>query len=233
MTSPQRAQSRPKRAAVAMPKVVMIGDAGVGKTLFLYTAMHANPANVANNAVLPPTMPTIGVDFQNTTRRLSNRRRLTLRMWDTAGEERWSAIVSSYFRSADAVILMYDVSDQSSFDRITSHWLELALRDLAPNDPRPAFVVLANKTDRPERVDRETAEQFAASIDALYLRSNNVQTGGNYARTNLDIIAAHLVRTGAALADDDGVPMVRCAPRDTVQLGASQAPKRRWWRCTI
>ena len=64
---------------------------------------------------------TIGVDFLIKTLDL-NGDKIKLQIWDTAGQERFRTITQSYYRSANAIIIVYDVSNQPSFDRLPE-WL--------------------------------------------------------------------------------------------------------------
>ncbi|VDN91210.1 unnamed protein product [Brugia pahangi] len=87
-------------------KVVFLGDSAVGKTCFLSRFCH-NRFKLLFNA-------TIGVDFTVKTIRLCNRV-VAVQLWDTAGQERFRSITEQYFRKADGVILMYDVTSERSF----------------------------------------------------------------------------------------------------------------------
>ncbi|VBB25686.1 unnamed protein product [Acanthocheilonema viteae] len=87
-------------------KVVFVGDSAVGKTCFLHRFCH-NRFKLLFNA-------TIGVDFTIKTIRLCDRI-VAVQLWDTAGQERFRSITKQYFRKADGIILMYDVTSEQSF----------------------------------------------------------------------------------------------------------------------
>ncbi len=42
--------------------------------------------------------------------------------WDTAGQDRFKTITSSYYRGADGIIIVYDITDRTSFDHV-KNWL--------------------------------------------------------------------------------------------------------------
>ena len=67
-------------------------------------------------------LSTIGVDFKFKTIEV-NGEKVKLQIWDTAGSEAFKSIVSAYYRGADAVILVFDNSDQLSFEQLTSFWI--------------------------------------------------------------------------------------------------------------
>jgi 50S ribosomal subunit-associated GTPase HflX len=67
------------------------------------------------------------------------------RVWDTAGQERFRAITRSHYRRADGALLVYDVSDAESFERL-GEWLH-TLRETA-GESLTAAMVLENKVDK-------------------------------------------------------------------------------------
>ena len=67
-------------------------------------------------------LATIGVDFRFRTLEIGNKI-VKLQIWDTAGQERFRTITSAYYKGADAVIMVYDVTRKESFDEVDSFWL--------------------------------------------------------------------------------------------------------------
>jgi GTPase SAR1 family protein len=48
---------------------------------------------------------------------------VNVHIWDTAGQERFFALTKAYFQRADGVLLVYDVNDRLSFEKIESYWM--------------------------------------------------------------------------------------------------------------
>ncbi|CAN7992410.1 unnamed protein product, partial [Ixodes pacificus] len=93
-------------------KVVIVGDSGVGKSCLLN--------RVCKNAFAPTFKSTIGVDFQVKSMTVDGRQ-VAMQLWDTAGQERqfmFRSITKQYYRRADGVILVYDVTSETSFKNI-------------------------------------------------------------------------------------------------------------------
>uniref|UniRef100_A0A0N5AKQ6 RAB44 protein n=1 Tax=Syphacia muris TaxID=451379 RepID=A0A0N5AKQ6_9BILA len=87
-------------------KVVFVGDSAVGKTCFLHRFCH--------NRFKPLFNATIGVDFTVKTIKVKDKI-VAVQLWDTAGQERFRSITKQYFRKADGVIVMYDVTSEQSY----------------------------------------------------------------------------------------------------------------------
>ncbi|KAG1948282.1 ras-related protein Rab-30 [Pimephales promelas] len=94
-------------------KIVLIGNAGVGKTCLVRRFTQG---------LFPPGQgATIGVDFMIKTVEIKGVK-VKLQIWDTAGQERFRSITQSYYRSANALILTYDITCEDSF-RCLPEWL--------------------------------------------------------------------------------------------------------------
>ncbi|VDN57676.1 unnamed protein product [Dracunculus medinensis] len=115
-------------------KVVFIGDSAVGKTCFLHRFCH--------NRFKPLFNATIGVDFTVKNIRLGNRT-VAVQLWDTAGQERFRSITKQYFRKADGVILMYDVTSEQSFLNVRS-WIDSVRVGV---DEKCVICLVGNKVD--------------------------------------------------------------------------------------
>ncbi|CAN1333798.1 GTP-binding protein YPTM2 [Linum perenne] len=90
-------------------KLLLIGDSGVGKSCLLL--------RFADDSYLDSYISTIGVDFKIRTVEQDGKT-IKLQIWDTAGQERFRTITSSYYRGAHGIIVVYDVTDQESFNNV-------------------------------------------------------------------------------------------------------------------
>ncbi|XP_034489058.1 ras-related protein Rab-7a-like isoform X3 [Drosophila innubila] len=89
---------------------------------------------------------TIGADF-STKDIVINDRLITMQIWDTAGQERFQAMGSAFYRGADCCILVYDITNRSSFNSLNS-WRDEFLIQANSQDPHKfPFIVLGNKVD--------------------------------------------------------------------------------------
>uniref|UniRef100_A0A9J2PDI4 Ras-related protein Rab-43 n=1 Tax=Ascaris lumbricoides TaxID=6252 RepID=A0A9J2PDI4_ASCLU len=104
-------------------KIVLIGDMGVGKTCVVQ--------RFKNGTFIERQGTTIGVDFTMKTLVIEGKR-VKLQIWDTGGQERFRTITQSYYRSANGIILCYDMTCRQSFESL-QRWLDDVSKFAAPN----------------------------------------------------------------------------------------------------
>ncbi|PNY07573.1 ras-related protein RABE1c-like [Trifolium pratense] len=88
-------------------KLLLIGDSGVGKSCLLL--------RFSDGSFTTSFITTIGIDFKIRTIELDGKR-IKLQIWDTAGQERFRTITTAYYRGAMGILLVYDVTDEASFN---------------------------------------------------------------------------------------------------------------------
>ena len=81
-------------------------------------------------------------------------------IWDTAGQEKYHALAKNYYQGAAGALLVYDVTDEDSFERATNWYKEL-IHEIGKDAP---IMLAGNKSDLPTHtVDKDKADQFARS----------------------------------------------------------------------
>mmetsp|Transcript_30838 Transcript_30838/g.49455 ORF Transcript_30838/g.49455 Transcript_30838/m.49455 type:complete len:237 (+) Transcript_30838:490-1200(+) len=143
-------------------KVVMLGAAAVGKTSLVYHFSHGRSAL--------ETPSTIGVAFSTKVCQLDDGSSIKFQIWDTAGQEQYHSLSSLYYRSAQAALVVYDITNEESFKAVKT-WVH----ELATLGPAGAIVVvIGNKTDlvKKRRVSIETAQGYAESRGAWYIETS-------------------------------------------------------------
>lgn len=89
--------------------------------------------------------------------------------WDTAGQERFRTITSAYYRGADGIIMVYDVSNQESFDHVND-WLSEVNRYASEGTCK---LLVGNKSDKTDKVvSTEKANAYAASLGVACLETS-------------------------------------------------------------
>ena len=143
-------------------KVLLVGDCGVGKTSLIrrFTKGYFSESQSS----------TIGVDFGMKTLDVHGDK-IKLQCWDTAGQEKFRALTQSYYRNADAVILVFDITKKGTFASIPQ-WLSDVQKYTSKNTVR---VLVGNKTDlkgNVRMVNTRSAANLAEFEDLLYLETS-------------------------------------------------------------
>ncbi len=141
-------------------KVLLVGDSVTNKSGIMLRFCDAN-----YNAQ-EPYIATIGVDFKIKLLEV-NASIIKLQIWDTAGQERFRSITSTYYRGSSGIVLVYDITNEESFQNL-SDWLR-EIRQYADKDVD--IIVLGNKCDLSEnrQVSTERGRQFAGEHGLMFL----------------------------------------------------------------
>ncbi|KAI1232635.1 hypothetical protein IHE44_0006466 [Lamprotornis superbus] len=115
-------------------RLLLLGDSGVGKTCLLcrFTDNQFHPAHIS----------TIGVDFKMKTIEVDGIK-VRIQIWDTAGQERYQTITKQYYRRAQGIFLVYDISSERSYQHIVK-WAS-DVDEYAPDGVQK--ILIGNKAD--------------------------------------------------------------------------------------
>ncbi|KAK4811819.1 hypothetical protein QYF61_010321 [Mycteria americana] len=162
--------------------VMLLGDSGVGKTCFLL--------QFKDGAFLSGTfIATVGIDFRNKVVAVDGVK-VKLQIWDTAGQERFRSITHAYYRDAQALLLLYDITSKMSFDNIRA-WLT-EIHEYAQKDV--VIMLLGNKADVSS--ERAVRTEDGASLAREYgvpFMETSAKTGMNVELAFLAIAKLHRV----------------------------------------
>eukprot|EP00978_Attheya_sp_CCMP212_P026945 scaffold89584_cov51-Attheya_sp.AAC.3 len=125
-------------------KLLMLGESGVGKSMFL--------KRIAEDDFSNDFSPTIGIDFKNLVVDLDDEDEdddhsdddgIKIQLWDLPGKEEYRTIATAYFDGTHGVLLMYDVTDRHSFDSIRN-WIHLIDDKIGTH---VSIILVGNKCD--------------------------------------------------------------------------------------
>ncbi|XP_044065196.1 ras-related protein Rab-13 isoform X3 [Siniperca chuatsi] len=147
-------------------KLLLIGDSGVGKTCLIIRLAEDN----FNSTYIS----TIGIDFKVKTIEVDGKK-VKLQVWDTAGQERFKTITTAYYRGAMGIILVYDITDEKSFENI-QNWMKSIKENASAGVSR---MLLGNKCDieAKRKVSKETGEKSFLSLARDILQKSSKKTG--------------------------------------------------------
>ena len=138
-----------KREEIISFKLLLLGDSTVGKTAFIL--------RFCDDKFDDDSLTTIGLDQKNKFVKRGDKK-IELHIWDTAGQERFRSIAKNLYKGADGIILMYDISNNSSFQNI-KRWIS-SIKE-AVDITKIALVIVGNKCDLPDAekvVDQDTRQ---------------------------------------------------------------------------
>ena len=113
-------------------KVVFVGNTGVGKTSIIYKYLRNNT----------PVIPTVAGNSMPIEVQLDNVNVVKLNVWDTSGSENYQCLVPMYARTSQVAIVVFDVTEEKSFEDV-EEWLKY----LNTNSNTPNIFLVGNKTD--------------------------------------------------------------------------------------
>ncbi|CDR48007.1 CYFA0S41e00320g1_1 [Cyberlindnera fabianii] len=168
-------------------KVIILGDSGVGKTSLMQ--------RFVNGKFSHQYKATIGADFL--TKELSiDDKTVTMQLWDTAGQERFQSLGVAFYRGADCCVLVYDVTNQKSFENISVWKDEFLVQANVKNPENFPFVIIGNKVDVDESkkvVTTKKAQQFAQNLGNLPLFQTSAKEAVNIDQA-FDVIARNALQ---------------------------------------
>lgn len=169
-------------------KLVVIGESGVGKTSFV--------TNYVDGKFPQKVFSTIGIDYQSK-KIMHDNQEITLKIWDTAGNEKYRSLSRSYCRGAHAIIVVYDVNKPPSFEK--GYQLAAELKNTSVLHPNCPFIFVGNKIDNTLNCDSFSPRELefphflvsaktGQGIDECFLGIIDIATNSEIFHKNKDII---------------------------------------------
>ena len=158
-------------------KILLLGDSSVGKSCLLL--------RYCDDSFQDIHLATIGLDFRLKTINLENNKKIKAQIWDTAGQDRFRAITKNYYRGANGILLIFDITDRSSFEHIRN-WIE-QIKEEAPE--QIIIYLVGNKIDNENNrvVTNEEAKKLAEEFKLKYYETS-AKNSINVDTTFLDLI---------------------------------------------
>nr|XP_005909826.1 PREDICTED: ras-related protein Rab-15 [Bos mutus] len=164
-------------------RLLLIGDSGVGKTCLL--------CRFTDNEFHSSHISTIGVDFKMKTIEVDGIK-VRIQIWDTAGQERYQTITKQYYRRAQGIFLVYDISSERSYQHIMK-WVS-DVDEYAPEGVQK--ILIGNKADEEQKrqVGREQGQQLAREYGMDFYETSactNLNIKESFTRLTELVLQAH------------------------------------------
>ena len=144
-------------------QLLIIGDSTVGKSSILsrYTKGDFNYNYLA----------TVGLDFF-TKDEIFDGKTIRIKIWDTAGQERYKSLTQGYFRNAEGIMVVFDVSNLDTFNNL-KYWIQSIKTNINVDKGHVPVIIIGNKIDIFEReVSKEAGENFAKEQNFDYFETS-------------------------------------------------------------
>ena len=134
-------------------KIIILGDLSSGKTNIIN--------RYVSNKFVEDSKPTIGVEMFEKNYKIAEDS-VTAQIWDTAGQEKYNSLTSSYYRGAQGAIVVYDITQKDSFEKV-----EKLVNDLREKSETKIYIILVgNKIDKEQNriISKEEGENLAEKL---------------------------------------------------------------------
>ena len=160
-------------------QLLIIGDSTVGKTSIL--------SRFANGTFNSNYLATVGLD-NFTKDEIIDNKTIRIKIWDTAGQERYKSLTKGFFRNAEGVMLVYDVTNSETYENL-KFWLQSIKNNMSSDMGEIPIIIIGNKIDCEDReVIKEEAEKFWKEQGYQYFETS-AKTGDN-----IDMTIKYLVK---------------------------------------
>ena len=142
-------------------KILLIGDTSVGKTSIL--------CKYIDDEFSDTYLSTIGIEFKIKPL-IINGKKVLLRIWDTSGQERYRSITQNFYRNANGILFIFDITKKETFDNIKI-WLTDSENC---EDNKVTKMLIGNKIDleNKRKIDNETIKKFAEKKEMKYFEAS-------------------------------------------------------------
>ena len=142
-------------------KIVMLGDTTVGKTSIINSYL--------NKDFSQDMLSNIGIDKNNKKIKMKDGNEIKLVIWDTAGQERFHSVATSTIKSAQGVIVSFDLTNEKTFKSV-SRWLN----DIKDNNNNIPILLFGNKCDMLEQrvVEEKDIDTFVSRNKLIYYETS-------------------------------------------------------------
>ena len=149
-------------------KMIVIGDAGVGKSCLTGRAIKDKFDDSYS--------PTVGFEFLTFTTQIEDKI-IKLQIWDTCGQEVYRSLISNFYRNASLAMMVYSIDSKESFIHINQWLKEIRVQ----SNPDVKIILIGNKNDLDDKrqVPKEEAQKFIDENQLLYFEETSAKTGLN------------------------------------------------------
>ena len=166
-------------------KIILIGNSGVGKRSF-FRKISTGEFSEKNISTIGIEKKTIDLDIDIDNNGKTEKKKFTISLFDTAGQEKFRAVTLNYYKGSDGIFLLYDITDKTSFEHVKT-WIDSIRESLGKNkDAKYVIILIGNKLDLIEEgiEERQVSEDEAKKICEEY----DMKWGGEQSIKSMDYL---------------------------------------------
>ena len=151
-------------------KVVLLGESGVGKTSIITQFISKNFNQRCPSSVTAQFISKI-MKFPEYSKNLK------FDIWDTVGQEKYRSLTKIFYKDADIIIFVYDITTEFSFKAIKDYWYKETKEH---TDIEPILALAANKIDlyKDEQITNSDGKEYADEINAIFQNTSALSNTG-------------------------------------------------------
>ena len=149
-------------------KVILVGEPGTGKTSLINVAIGQEFKEESNSTLSSTFVPK---KFKK------DGKEYNVNIWDTAGQEKYRSLTKIFYKDAKAIIFVYDITTEYSFNELKNYWYE---ETKANSDGNPILALVGNKIDlyESQKVSNNEGNDFAEKIGAIFQTTSAQSNSG-------------------------------------------------------
>ena len=147
-------------------EVILVGESNVGKTSIF--------KKFIDDTFSDTLACTINIDYRVKSIKINENLIVDLKIYDTAGQEKFKALTKKYYQNANGVILVFDLTDENSFTKLNK-WVN----DINDNAGNVEVILVGNKSDLENRKVSETKAQIFAKEKKMKYIETSAKEGKN------------------------------------------------------
>ena len=176
-------------------QILIIGDSTVGKTSIL--------SRYTNGTFNSNYLATVGLDNFSKDEIIDNKT-IRIKIWDTAGQERYKSLTKGFFRNAQGIVIVYDVTNQETFDNLI-YWINSIKNHMESEIDKIPVIVIGNKIDLEEReVKFEDAQLFCKDKNYPYFETS-AKNGTNIDEAMRSLVKEIINKNNKGEKDNDNI----------------------------
>ncbi len=172
-------------------KLTVLGDSAVGKTSLINKYI--------TDSFTENYSPTLGVNILTKDIRFEeNQSEIRLLLWDLAGQEKYELTRKMFFQGCAGALLVYDMTQSSTFERISSKWI----KDFRQyGRPDGVYILIGNKLDLKESIKVSTEEglKLSQEINAAEFIETSAKYGENVEKAFKNLVSIVLGKRGVKI----------------------------------